>query len=195
MTGNERARRIVETTVELAEEGGFEAVRLRDVAAESGVALGTVYRYFRSKEDLLVAALEREIAGLRARMTRRPPAGRTPLARLQGFFTVATHALCRRPRLARAVLRAVASGEPQITKKVARFHRDMVEMLTQALRGAPAPLPPETGFEEDVGWVLQQVWFSSLVGWSGGLHGQATVIDRVSRTAELLLEGTPGRAS
>ena len=28
----ERARRIVETAVELAERGGFEAVRLRDVA-------------------------------------------------------------------------------------------------------------------------------------------------------------------
>ena len=31
----ERARRIVETAVELAEQGGFEAVRLRDVAAHA----------------------------------------------------------------------------------------------------------------------------------------------------------------
>ena len=35
----ERSRRIVETAVELAEQGGFEAVRLRDVAAHAGVAL------------------------------------------------------------------------------------------------------------------------------------------------------------
>ena len=40
----ERARRIIETTIELAEQGGFEAVRLRDVAAHAGVALGTLYR-------------------------------------------------------------------------------------------------------------------------------------------------------
>ena len=33
----ERTRRIVATAVELAEEGGFEAVRLRDVAADAGV--------------------------------------------------------------------------------------------------------------------------------------------------------------
>ena len=31
----ERARRIIESTIELAEEGGFEAVRLRDVAARA----------------------------------------------------------------------------------------------------------------------------------------------------------------
>ena len=37
----DRSRRIVETAIELAERGGFEAVRLRDVAAHAGVALGT----------------------------------------------------------------------------------------------------------------------------------------------------------
>ena len=39
--------------IELAERGGFEGVRLRDVAAHADVALGTLYRRFRSKEDLL----------------------------------------------------------------------------------------------------------------------------------------------
>jgi AcrR family transcriptional regulator len=50
-------RRIVDAAVELAESGGFEAVRLRDVAERSDVALGTLYEYFRSKEDILLLAL------------------------------------------------------------------------------------------------------------------------------------------
>src|SRR5262245_25646057 len=54
---DDRTRRIVDTAIELAEKGGFEAVRLRDVAAQAGVALGTLYRRFRSKEELLLAAL------------------------------------------------------------------------------------------------------------------------------------------
>ena len=64
----ERAQRIVDTAVELAEQGGFVAVRLRDVAAEAVVALGTLYRRFRSKEDLLVAALEIEMTALEERL-------------------------------------------------------------------------------------------------------------------------------
>ena len=53
-------------------QGGFEAVRLRDVASASGVALGTVYRNFSSKEDLLVGALSREMLLLQKAIRRRP---------------------------------------------------------------------------------------------------------------------------
>ena len=54
----ERSRRIVDTAIELANRGGYEAVRLRDVAADAGVALGTVYKRFESKEAILLAALD-----------------------------------------------------------------------------------------------------------------------------------------
>ena len=77
----ERSRRIVDSAVELAEQGGFEAVRLRDVASRAGVALGTLYRRFRSKEDLLLAALHQELGDLRERVEHRPPEGDTPLER------------------------------------------------------------------------------------------------------------------
>ena len=56
----DRTRRIIETAIRLAERDGYEAVRLRDVADQANVALGTVYRRFRSKQDILVVALEHE---------------------------------------------------------------------------------------------------------------------------------------
>ncbi len=39
-----RVRAVVDAAVALAERGGFDAVRLRDVAEASGVALGTLYK-------------------------------------------------------------------------------------------------------------------------------------------------------
>ena len=57
---DERSTRIVQTAIHLAEEGGYEAVRLRDVAHHAHVALGTLYKRFRSKEDMLIAALTLE---------------------------------------------------------------------------------------------------------------------------------------
>ena len=130
----ERAQRIVATAVELAEQGGFENVRLREVAASSGVALGTLYRHFRSKEDLLLAALAQEVAALEARMAERRVEGPTPLERVTAFFRISTRAFCRRPNLARAVLRAVASADHGLTEKVARFHDNMSAMIIAALR-------------------------------------------------------------
>ena len=55
----DRSDAILDVAIELAEEGGFDNVRQRDVAAQAGVALGTLYKRFRSKEMLLVATLER----------------------------------------------------------------------------------------------------------------------------------------
>lgn len=48
-SAEERTQKIVETA--LAEQGGFEAVRLRDAAAHAGVAMGTLYRRFRSNPE------------------------------------------------------------------------------------------------------------------------------------------------
>jgi AcrR family transcriptional regulator len=189
----ERARRIVQTAVELAEKGGFEAVRLRDVAAHAGVALGTLYRRFRSKEDLLLAALEQEIADVESRVARRPPEGATPLERVTAFFQMTTRALCRRPNLARAMIRAVATGEPELTQNMAAFHTHMEKLITVALRGdaASASASPPSEDERQLAYVLQLVWFASLIGWRGGLHGQQGIVDQTREAARLLLAGRP----
>ncbi|MCH7706981.1 MAG: TetR family transcriptional regulator [Myxococcales bacterium] len=187
----ERARRIVETAVELAEKGGFEAVRLRDVAAHAGVALGTLYRRFHSKEDLLLAAMELETQDLRARALKRPPEGDTPFERVAGFFQQMTRALLRRPNLARALVRALATGEPALTQKVATFHTDVGALIIAALRGEPVgEVAAATEHEQQIANVLQQVWFSSLIGWSAGLHGQSAIVDATRTAARLLLENS-----
>jgi AcrR family transcriptional regulator len=101
----ERARRIVVAAIELAEKGGFEGVRLRDVAAHADVALGTLYRRFRSKEDLLLAALEHQMGTLEQRIDAQPLAGVAAFDRVQSFFRLTTEGMCARPHLARALVR------------------------------------------------------------------------------------------
>ena len=57
LTPNQAARRdrVLEAAMDLAGEGGYDAVQMRDVAARAQVALGTIYRYFSSKDHLLAA--------------------------------------------------------------------------------------------------------------------------------------------
>jgi AcrR family transcriptional regulator len=198
---NPRARRIVDTAIDLAEKGGFEAVRLRDVAAEADVALGTLYRYFRSKEDLLIAALTSEVEGLEARLQARPMPGETPLERVDSFFRAATRGLMRRPRLARAILRAAASGDHELAEKVAAFHSRVSAMILAAMHGTStagdgdgdagaAEHPAATADELAVAALLQHIWFSCLIGWGGGLMNQNEVIERMGTATSLLLRAT-----
>lgn len=209
---NPRARRIVDTAIDLAEKGGFEAVRLRDVAAEADVALGTLYRYFRSKEDMLIAALNSEVEALETRMQARPILGSTPLERVDGFFRAATKGLMRRPRLARAILRAAASGDHELAEKVAAFHSRMSAMILTAMHASPAsdnrptkpakttasgtevPIVTDAASEEvAVAALLQHIWFSCLIGWAGGLMGQHEVIERMGTATALFTRATQSK--
>jgi len=188
-----RMRRIVDAAVDLAEKGGFEAVRLRDVAEQSDVALGTLYKYFRSKEDILLFALNEEIERLEQSMVARPSTSGTPYERVCEFFRRGTRALARRPQFARAMIRSMTAGDADTAVKIAALQLRIARVVTAALRGeAPdirAPLDQSCGDarEQAIAFTIMQVWFSSLVGWAAGLHPERVVTEQVSRAADLIL--------
>lgn len=56
---DQRREQIVDATWRLIEHGGFARATMREIAAESGFAHGSLQRYFPNKESLLAAAFER----------------------------------------------------------------------------------------------------------------------------------------
>lgn len=186
---DELYERIVDAAMELAERDGYDAVRLRDLAASADVALGTVYRRFTSKEDILAAVLDRESSRLEAAIEGGTLPGETPQARLLHFFSLATAALVARPKLARATLRTVASGEPDLSQKVLRFHGRITRIILLALHGPESSGAPASPAEHTVAHFLQQIWFGALIGWSGGLHPAEEIDRQMEHACTLLLAG------
>ena len=194
----DRRDKILDVAVALAEEGGFENVRQRDVAANAGVALGTLYKRFRSKEEILCAALEREAEMLERRMETNPAVGKTHVDRIGSFFNTITRGMLRKPRFARAVIRAMASGEEGVAKTVASYQGRITGLIIAAMRGVgrltftDASEKPVNEKEVKLALLLQQIWFASLVGWSAGLVGQNDVIDQIKDAAGLISKGMGG---
>ncbi|MFZ1862828.1 MAG: TetR family transcriptional regulator [Polyangiales bacterium] len=189
---DDRAKRIVETAVALAERDGYQAVRLRDVAATAQVALGTVYKRFASKEEILIAALEQESDKLLAKIGKKPVPGQDAHERVQFVFSALTKGLLRRPNLAKALVRSLASGDPNITERVTSFHAVITVLVIAAIRGEAAEEHVEwdddvSARERTIASILQNVWFSSFVGWAGGLHDATQVLLDVDKASELLL--------
>lgn len=58
-----RRRAILDSAIRTFAENGFFASRTRDIAAEAGVAEGTIYLYFDSKDDLLLTAFQETVRG------------------------------------------------------------------------------------------------------------------------------------
>lgn len=54
---HEKRTRILQAARSVCGERGFEAARMEEIAAEAKVSKGTLYRFFPSKEELLLAAL------------------------------------------------------------------------------------------------------------------------------------------
>jgi TetR/AcrR family transcriptional regulator, cholesterol catabolism regulator len=190
-----RRNKILDVAVDLAEEGGFDNVRQRDVAANAGVALGTLYKSFRSKEDLLSASLDREAEHLERRMEDNPAKGDTPLERVIFVFQHMTKALTKKPNYARAVMRAMASGVPEVASNVAAYQGRVNGMLIAAMRGVgrlgytELTSNPPTEQESTLSFLLQQLWFASLVGWSAGLFEQGAIIEQLRIAGDLLSRG------
>jgi AcrR family transcriptional regulator len=85
--GSAKRERLVDAAVSLAYGQGYRRTTLADIAEESGVPLGNVYYYFRSKDDLgeaILARREGQFAALRERLNALP----TPADRLAAFVGV-----------------------------------------------------------------------------------------------------------
>lgn len=177
-----RRRRVLEATLALADKGGFEAVQMRDVAAEAGVALGTVYRYFESKERLLLEANVGQVEALGRRLAERPPSGKRAVERVVEVLRRATGSLTRHPEATAAMVRALGSAPPSEADAVKRVSAAMTAIITSAMHpGAPSAR------DRGVARVLTQVWLSSLVGWVGGVDGPEVVGDDLERAARMLI--------
>ncbi len=177
---------LLDAAVELATEGGFDNVRQREVAARAGVALRTLYKRFGSKEELLVAGLAHEAAALERRLGKTRPAGATAEQRLDAFFHQVTRAFCDKPHFARAVIRAMASGVPHVAAHVVAYQERMTGLVLGAVRQPGAPPAPPSENEATLAFILLQIWFACLVGWSAALFDLDAVDAQMHRAVRLL---------
>lgn len=95
-----RRERIVQAALELLEQSDYDRIQIRDVAERGGVALGTLYRYFRSKEHLYAAVMLEWAASFDRHLRRRRLEG-TPPERLKQVIRRVIRAFERQPQFLR----------------------------------------------------------------------------------------------
>jgi TetR/AcrR family transcriptional regulator, cholesterol catabolism regulator len=176
-----RRQRVVDAAMELGLEGGYEAVQMRDVAARAHVAMGTVYRYFSSKDHLLAAALVHWVEQLDLRLAQAPPRGLTAAERVLDVLDRALRAMGRQPRLVAAVFASLASADPMAVECQQQMGELMDGIISRAIG---EPQPPD---RDDRSRVIGHVWYSSLVGWVNGWSDMDRVHDELAVAVRLLL--------
>lgn len=78
-----RSDAILETAADLFGEFGYNAVRMEDIAARAGVAKGTLYIYFKNKDDLFLALILQRMTHLLQQIREQASAAPSPRQKLR----------------------------------------------------------------------------------------------------------------
>ncbi|MFC7327758.1 TetR family transcriptional regulator [Marinactinospora rubrisoli] len=184
----QRRRRIVQTAAALALRGGVEAMQMRTVAERAGVALGTLYRYFPSKMDLVVAVVTEELELLERSIIRRPPTAGSAAGRAVDVLMRATRGLVREPELADALVRSLLLAEVK-TELGFRITDLLWRVATDAVAGTEEtdPVPDRGGRAYVLVGSLASVWIFELLETLRGGRDLDEVRERLEIAAERLL--------
>ncbi len=128
-----RHEAIIEAARGLASQSGLAAVQIGAVAERAGIAAGTVYRYFPSKDDLVAALVtataEREVVAIRAAAAAAPGA----LSGLAAAILAFAAGTLRTRRLAWAML-----SEASLDAERFSFRRNIGNEFESLIRSAIA---------------------------------------------------------
>jgi AcrR family transcriptional regulator len=175
----------MEAAMSLAAEGGYDAVQMRDVAERADVALGTVYRYFNSKDHLLAAALVHWIDQLAEVLNDAPVKGDDASERVAHLLERSMRAMNRQPKLVAALLTAMSSLEPGVTECRERVATTMEQLMTDAAGpGAPNDIAERSR-------MLGHVWNSALMSWIHGTIDLGRAVTDLDVACRLLLGSGP----
>ena len=133
LQADQRRSELIDASLRLFAERGFRATTIADIAAATGTAHGLVYHYFRSKDDLLEAILERYafLPRLRALLAVSPD---RPAADVLSEIAVGlSEVLGERPELLRLVV-AESPTNPIVARALARVTEEGQAVLTEYLR-------------------------------------------------------------
>jgi len=183
MTDAQRVRRarIIDAALALSRRRPFEQIQMKDVAEASGVALGTMYQYFSSKDHLFAEALAHWGELLGGNVAARPLAGDDPAARLTEVLHRSIRAFEQQPNLAKLVTALSVSSDPYAVDAIARLDRSTGAVFRRALAGLD---------EERAGAVVRMVdhvLAGSLRLWSAGRFSIDDVYASIDEAVDLLV--------
>jgi TetR/AcrR family fatty acid metabolism transcriptional regulator len=84
--GVAKRERILRAAIKIFSQKGFFNSKVSDIARQAGVADGTIYLYFKNKDDLLISLFEEKMAEVVADVRERVESGDGALHRLQIFI-------------------------------------------------------------------------------------------------------------
>ena len=185
--GNKRER-IIAAAAKLFGDKDYHDTTTAKIAESAGVAAGTIYIYFRSKEELLVAVFEEFLGKHMERLREGVEREKTPREKLMRLLALGLQLMQDNPDSARIFLSQLRQSTKMITvvvKRSSRAYKDIIEdVLSEGVR---------TGLCRDVNVpaaasMLFGAFQSTVLDWVAH-ECSYTLTDMTDELAEFILHG------
>jgi AcrR family transcriptional regulator len=188
MSERQLARRqaLLDAVMQLAAERGLLNIQMKSVAERSGVALGTAYRYFASKDHLLACALA-EWHGRLVSQVLTEPAGASRLSpaeaadRLVSVVHRGLRGFQRQPNYAALLTYVLSSHDPFASEVLTGINQGYDDILREILGG----LPEQT--RATVGFLVGSLWYNAVLSWSTGRTPLADAFQQTENAIRMLV--------
>ena len=174
MGGSARREHLIDTAIDLFAERGYHATGIDTILETSGVSKKTLYRHFRSKDELILAALKKYDGRFRNNFMRQvEERAEAPRDRLLAVFDVAAAWFSRNDFYGCMYINAVGEySDPDspirlVCKEFKALMRRYFEDLCAAL---PAPDPP--ALADELALLLEGSIVTAQVSQTGGRAAQ-----------------------
>jgi AcrR family transcriptional regulator len=174
-----RRQRVLDAVLALVHAGADEDMQMKEIADTSGVALGTIYRYFSSKDHLMAAALVEWTRGLEQRLGAGPAVDGSPADQLVTIFRQALRAYQRHPTFASLLIFVANSPDPNASA----CYREMGPVVFSTFDSSGL----DAATREQVLTLVGALWYHELVEWVNGRRAIGEVQTSLERAARFLL--------
>lgn len=181
----ERRRHLLDTVIAMLAETSPDRIQMREVSERSGVALGTLYRYFPAKQHLLAAAMVAWNEILAERLAEEKAAGgrgkESVLDRVLALYGRQMKAFQRGPNFARLEVELQTSDDPYVRDTLDERSAVNRTALFGLMDGVPAELARLASLS------IGSTMLNSLVLWTTGRIGFPEALRNVQDVSRLVL--------
>jgi TetR/AcrR family transcriptional regulator, cholesterol catabolism regulator len=183
----ERRERIVRAALRSLANSDYDRVKVLEVARDSGVALGTLYRYFTSKEHLFAAAFLTWQESLKRKLDRAAPPEGTERDRVRDVLHRTIRAFQLQPQFYRVLMVLQTASDPYVVDIYRSLDKVFIQIVQSAFNG-------DTRSDADhqaIISTLSAVLDGGLRGWIMGRVTIENVYDSIDSAIRLIYDFSP----
>src|SRR5947209_3180393 len=135
--GSDKRGRILDAAIKVFAERGFHSATVAEIAREAGVADGTIYLYFKGKDDLLLRLFDEKMTQLLAEARSELESEKTAPEKLRRFIELHLALVEQNPDLARVLIVELRQSAQFITKAGAADRKMVaayVDLIAEVVR-------------------------------------------------------------